>query len=322
MQHGALVRLLVGRLGLSLLTLWLLSIVVFLGCQVLPGNPARAILGPLADSRAVASLNERLGADRPPVVIYLSWIRGILTGNLGQSYAYRSPVAPFVGTALVNSLKLAATVFAIVVPFAIAGGILAALNVGRAVDRVISIASLSLTVIPEFVSSIVFILLFAVIFRWLPLSATWPEGSGPLVQIQHLILPAMPLVIVLFGYIARMTRAGTIEALSADYTRTAVLKGLPWRTVLGRHVLRNALLPTITVIAAQMGYALGGLVVVESLFRYQGIGGLVLGAARAKDFAMLQAGILAIGAFFVATTLAADIVTSLLDPRLRTGGRR
>ncbi len=322
MQYGALLRFLVRRIGLSLLTLWLLSIVVFLGCQVLPGDPARAILGPLADPRAVASLNERLGADRPPVKIYLSWVGGILTGDLGQSYAYRSPVAPFVGTALVNSLKLAATVFAIVVPFALAAGVLAALNAGHAVDRIISIASLSLTVIPEFVSSIALILLFAVILRWLPLSATWPAGSGSLVQIQHLILPAMPLVIVLFGYIARMTRAGTIEALSADYTRTAVLKGLPWRTVLGRHVLRNALLPTITVIAAQMGYALGGLVVVESLFRYQGIGGLVLGAARAKDFAMLQAGVLTIGAFFVVTTLIADTLTSLLDPRLRTGGRR
>ncbi len=196
------------------------------------------------------------------------------------------------------------------------------MRAGRPLDRVISVAGLSLTVIPEFVSSIALILVFAVLLHWLPLSASWPPGSGPLVQLQHLILPALPLVIVLFGYIARMTRAGMVEALSADYTRTAVLKGLPWRTVLSRHVLRNALLPTITVIAAQMGYALGGLVVVESLFRYQGIGSLVLGAARAKDFAMLQAGILTVGACFVVTTLAADMLTTMLDPRLRTGGRR
>lgn len=319
---GSLGPFLLKRFALSLLTLWLLSIVVFFGCQVLPGDPARAILGPLADPRAVAALNQQLGADRPPVEVYLSWMGGLLTGDLGQSYAYRSPVAPFVGQALVNSLKLAAMVFAIVVPIGIGAGVLAALRVGRPVDRVISVAGLSLTVIPEFVSSIALILVFAVLLRWLPLSASWPAGSGPLVQMQHLILPALPLVIVLFGYIARMTRAGMVEALSADYTRTAVLKGLPWHTVLSRHVLRNALLPTITVIAAQMGYALGGLVVVESLFRYQGIGSLVLGAARAKDFAMLQAGILTVGAFFVVTTLIADIVTTLLDPRLRTGGRR
>jgi peptide/nickel transport system permease protein len=321
MPH-ALGRFLAKRLGLSLLTLWLLSVVVFLGTQVLPGDPARAILGPLADPRAVAALNEQLGADRPPVEIYLSWVGGLLTGDMGQSYAYRSPVAPFIGAALVNSLKLAGMVFLIVVPIGIGAGVLAALHAGRPIDRTISVAGLSLTVIPEFVSSIALILVFAVLLRWLPLSATWPNGAGPLTQMQHLLLPALPLVIVLFGYIARMTRAGTVEALSADYTRTAVLKGLPWRTVLSRHVLRNALLPTITVIAAQMGYALGGLVVVESLFRYQGIGSLVLGAARAKDFAMLQAGILVIGAFFVVTTLLADLATAMLDPRLRTGGRR
>jgi peptide/nickel transport system permease protein len=185
----------------------------------------------------------------------------------------------------------------------------------------ISVASLSLTVIPEFVSSIALILLFAVLLRWLPLSAAWPPGSGPLTQMWYLILPALPLVIVLFGYIARMTRAGTVEALSADYTRTAILKGLPWRMVLTRHVLRNALLPTIAVIGTQVGVTLGGLVVVESLFRYQGIGSLVLGAAKAKDFAMLQAGILTIGAFAVLVTLIADMLNTVLNPRLRAGLR-
>lgn len=319
---GGLGRFLTKRLALSLLTLWLLSIVVFLGCQVLPGDPARAILGPLADPRAVAALNERLGADRPAAEIYLHWIGGLATGDLGQSYAYRSPVAPFIGHALVNSLKLAAMVFAIVVPLGIGAGVLAALNAGRPLDRVISVTGLSLTVVPEFVSSITLILVFAVLLRWLPLSATWPAGAGPLTQAWYLVLPSLPLVIILFGYIARMTRAGTVEALAADYTRAAILKGLPWSQVLWRHVLRNALLPTITVIAAQMGYALGGLVVVETLFRSQGIGSLVLGAARAKDFAMLQAGVLVIGAFFIVTTLVADVMTALLDPRLRTGGRR
>lgn len=318
----ALGALLVRRLFLSLLTLWLLSVVVFVGCQVLPGDPGRAILGPLADPRAVAVLNERLGADRPPLEIYASWIGGMLTGDMGQSYSYRAPVAPFIGAALVNSLKLAAMVFVIVVPIAVGAGVLAALNAGRPVDRLVSVASLSLTVIPEFVSSIALILLFAVLLRWLPLSATWPAGSGPLVQAQHLILPALPLVIVLFGYIARMARAGTVEALSADYTRTALLKGLPWRTVLSRHVLPNALLPTLTVIATQVSVALGGLVVVETLFRYQGIGSLVLGAARAKDFAMLQAGILTLGAFSVVVTLMADMLTAVLDPRFKTGARR
>lgn len=318
----ALVKSIGRRLALGLLTLFLLSVVVFLGTQVLPGNPGRAILGPLADQRAVEALNAQLGANRPPLIIYLDWMGGMLTGDMGQSYTFRQPVAPFVGAALVNSLKLVAVIFAIVVPLGIGAGVIAALHAGRIVDRIVSMASLSLTVIPEFVSSIVLILVFAVILRWLPLTATWPPGSGPLVQIQHLVLPALPLVIVLFGYIARMTRSGTIEALSADYTRTAILKGLRWRTILRRHVLRNALLPTITVIATQAGYALGGLVVVETLFRYQGIGNLVLQAAKGKDFAMLQAGVLTIGAFFIVITLIADTLVVALNPRLRTGGRR
>jgi len=158
--------------------------------------------------------------------------------------------------------------------------------------------------------------------RWLPISAATRPGTPALEQLRHLILPALPLVIVLFGYIARMARAGTLEALDSDYARTAVLKGLPARTVIFRHVLGNALLPTVTVVAAQVGYMIGGLVVVESLFRYQGIGSLILAAARGKDFPMLEAGILTVGAIFVMTTLAADTLYTVLNPRLREGGGR
>jgi len=196
------------------------------------------------------------------------------------------------------------------------------MHVGKWQDRVISLSGLSLTVIPEFVSSIALILVFGVWLRWLPLSAATRPGTPALEQLRHLIMPALPLVVVLFGYIARMARAGTLEALDSDYTRTATLKGLPKRTVIFRHVLGNALLPTITVIASQLGYMIGGLVVVESLFRYQGIGSLILTAARGKDFPMLEAGILTVGGVFVLTTLAADTLYTALDPRLRDGGKR
>lgn len=311
-----------GRLALSLLTLALLSVVVFAGAQVLPGDVGRAILGPLADPEAVAAINREVGADRPAVEIYLTWIGHFLAGDMGQSYTFRTPVAPFVGAALLNSLKLAAVAFVIVVPLSIGAGVYAAMHAGRWPDRVISVAGLSLTVIPEFVSSIALILVLGVWLRWLPISAATRPGTPVLEQLRHLILPALPLVIVLFGYIARMARAGTLEALESDYARTAVLKGLPQRTVIFRHVLGNALLPTITVIASQVGYMIGGLVVVESLFRYQGIGSLILTAARGKDFPMLEAGILTVGAVFVVATLAADGLYTVLDPRLRDGGGR
>jgi peptide/nickel transport system permease protein len=304
---------------LSLITLWLLSVIVFLGGQLLPGDVGRAILGPLADQRAVDALNHQLGADRPLLVQYADWISRFVQGDMSMSYTFRQPVAPFVGTALLNSLKLGAVAFVLVVPLGILGGVWAALHVGRPVDRIISLAGLSVTVVPEFVSGIVLILLFGLWLRLLPISATWPPGSGPLTQIYYLLLPSVPLILVLFGYIARMARAGTIEALDADYTRTAVLKGLPRRVVLWRHVLRNALLPTISVIATQTGYLIGGLVVVETLFHYQGIGSLIYTAARGKDFPMLEAGVLTIGIVFTVATLLADLLYSLLNPRIRLG---
>jgi peptide/nickel transport system permease protein len=236
---------------------------------------------------------------------------------MGMSYAYRSPAAPFVLTALGNSLKLGAVAFVIVVPLSLFGGVWAALHAGRWPDRLITLAGLSATVIPEFVTGIMLMLVFGVWLRWLPLSATPPRGAGPLVQIYHLLLPSVPLVFLLFGYISRMARAGTIEALEADYTRTAVLKGLPGRQVMFRHVLRNALLPTIAVIGTQVGYMIGGLVVVEFLFRYQGIGSLIYTAARAKDFPLLEAGILTVGLVYTVATLLSDLVHSALNPRAR-----
>jgi peptide/nickel transport system permease protein len=312
-------KILLKRLLLSLITLWLLSIIVFAGAQLLPGDVGRAILGPLADARAVANLNHQLGADRPLLIQYLDWISHFVIGDMSMSYTFRSPVAPFIITALVNSMKLAAVAFAMVVPLGILGGVWAALYVGRPLDRLISVIGLSATVLPEFVTGIVLIMIFGVWLDWLPITATAPDDAGALTQIYYLILPSFPLVFVLFGYIARMARAGTIEALDADYTRTAVLKGLPRRTVLWRHVLRNALLPTITVIATQMGYLIGGLVVVEVLFHYDGIGSLIYIAARGKDFPMLEAGILCIGIVYTFATLSADLLYSALNPRIRFG---
>jgi peptide/nickel transport system permease protein len=307
------------RLLLSAISLWLLSMIIFAGGQLLPGDVARAILGPLADARAVVALNHELGTDRPLLVQYGDWISHFVIGDMGNSHVYRAPVAPFITEALSNSLKLAAIAFAIVVPLSVAGGVWAAMHLGRPIDRIISLVGLSATVVPEFVSGIVLILIFGVWLNWLPVSAAAPPDANLLTTIYYLILPALPLVLVLFGYIARMARAGTIEALDADYTRTAVLKGLPQRVVIVRHVLRNALLPTITVVATQVGYLIGGLVVVEVLFHYQGIGDLIYTAARGKDFPMLEAGVLTVGVIYTGATLIADVLYSVLNPRIRFG---
>lgn len=312
-------RFLLRRVGLAVLTLWLLATIVFLGAHVLPGDVGRRILGPFAAPQAVAALNHRIGADRPVAVQYWDWLSSAARGKLGESLSYQVSVSSLLGPALLNSLKLALVAFLMVVPLGIMGGIVAGLSHGRSLDRLVTVGGLSATVVPEFVWSIVVILVFAVELRLLPVTAQAPGGSGLGRQFYYLILPAIPLVFVLFGYIARITRAGMIEALDADYTRTAVLKGLPRRTVIFRHVLRNGLLPTIAVVATQTGYLIGGLVVIEFIFNYQGIGQLLFLAAQKKDFPLLQGAVMVVGIVYLAATLLADIAYSLLNPRIRYG---
>ena len=310
-------RFLLKRFALALVTLFLVSVIVFAAAQLLPGNVGRNVLGGFASPQSVAQLNHQLGVDRPVYDQYGSWISKFVRGNLGMSLEYRVPVWSLLQTSLLNSLKLAAVAFALVVPLSIFGGVLAALKRGRIVDRVITLTGLSLTAVPEFVSAILLILVLGLALKILPVSAQAPTGAGVLTQIKFLLLPSLALVMVLFGYIARMARAGTIEALDADYTRTAYLKGLSSSTVIRRHVLRNSLLPTIAVIATQMGYLIGGLVVIEKLFNYNGIGQRIYTAAQNKDFTMLQSSVLVIAIVYLVATLIADILYSLLNPRIR-----
>jgi peptide/nickel transport system permease protein len=310
-------RFLLKRLGLATITLFLLTLIVFFGAQILPGNVARRILGPFADQRAVDNLNHELGTDRNLWTQYWDWISHFVRGDLGSSLSYDQPVSSLVGSALTHSLKLAAFAFVLVVPLAILGGVVAALRRDRAVDRIITLGGLSLTVVPEFVTGIMLILVFGLWIDVLPVSANAPDGSSVLTQLRYLLLPALTLVILLFGYIARITRAGTIESLDADYARTAFLKGLPRRTVIRRHVLRNSLLPTIAVVATQTGYLIGGLVVIETLFNYPGMGRLIFTAANQKDFPLLESAVLIVGIVFLVATLLADLAYSLLNPRIR-----
>jgi peptide/nickel transport system permease protein len=318
--QGGMGRYVAKRLASATLTLGFLSVIVFTAGQVLPGNPARSILGNFASQRSVDQLNRQLGLDKPVPAQYWDWITGILHGNFGRSYEYQAPVESFLILALGKSLELAAVAFVIVVPLSILGGVAAAVHRGRLVDRIISMTGLSLSTIPEFVSGVVLIVLLAIEFKVFPVTANAPPRSGLLTQLRYLLLPAIPLVFVLFGYIARIARAGTIDALESDYVRTATLKGLPRRLVIFRHVLRNAMLPTITVIATQTGYLIGGLVVTETLFNYPGIGRLIYDAANHKDFPMLEAGVLVIGIVYLLATLLADVITTALNPRVRLQG--
>lgn len=291
---------------------------IFFAAQVLPGDVARRILGPFADQASVDALSRRLGTDRSLFAQYWDWISSFVTGDLGESIRNR-PVSDVLGNAIVASGKLALLAFLIVVPLAIVGGVVAAMNEGSFRDRLISVGGLSATAIPEFVWAVFFILIFALGLGLFPTTAQPPGGAGIFTQLEYLLLPALCLVCVLFGYIARMARAGTIEALEADYTRTAILKGMPRRTVIGRHVLRNSLLPTIAVVATQAGYLIGGLVIIEVIFNYQGLGQALFRAATGKDIPVLQSGVLLIGIVYLVATLIADMLYSVLNPRVRLG---
>ena len=308
------------RLLMAGFTLLLLSLILFLTTSVLPGDVGRRILGGTANDAAVAALNRELGTDRPAIEQYTDWLLGVLQGDLGRSYSLKMPVTELLGPALLNSFKLTLLVVAMLVPLAIAGGIWAAIRRGTATDHVITLGAASATTIPDFVTGITLLIVFSVGLGWFPISGTAPRDASLLSQLHHLVLPALCMVIGLGGYVLRMSRAGLILALESDYARTAHLKGLPAKVVVVRHVLRNGLIPTIAVVATQIGYIFGGLVVIEVLFNYNGVGKALYVAASQKDFPVLQGGVMIVGAVFFLVTILGDILQAALDPRLRSGG--
>ena len=310
-------RFIARRLALMLVTLVLVSVLVFALAEIVPGDVGRTILGPFATAEHVHELDHELGVDRPLPVRYADWISGFLTGDWGESPVLQREVRPLVFERLGSSLQLALVALIIIVPLSVGLGVLAGLKEGRLLDRTISIVGLSLTAIPEFVSGVILLVAFGVALNWFPVISQIPAGTGFLERIHRLVLPSIPLMFVLFGYIARMARAGTIDALESAYVRTAVLKGLPWRHVVARHVLRNSLLPTITVVGTQIGWLVGGLVVIETLFSYPGIGKLMYDSAKAHDVPMLEATVLLVGFIYMLSNFAADLLYGLLNPRIR-----
>ena len=306
------------RIGLAFVTIFIVAVIVFFLTHILPGNVARQYLGRGATEDDLVEFRRVFGLDRPLLVQLFSWIRDLLQGDLGTSMQYRGPVTDLLLPAIGYSSKLAAVAFFIIVPISIFGGVIAAMNRGKKIDRIITVGGLSAAVIPEFVWAIVLVLTVGVTVQIFPVSAFPEEGSrGVLNQIWHLILPSISLLLVLFGYIARIARAGVIEALESDYMRTAVMKGLTRRKAVRKHVLRNALLPTIAVIATQMTYLIGGLIAVEIVFNYPGFGTILKGAVDARDYSVLQSGVIISGIVIVGFQLVADILFAVLNPRIR-----
>jgi peptide/nickel transport system permease protein len=290
------------RLLLGIVVLVVVSIVVF------AATPA-----------SLAALRRQLHLDQPVLEQYWSWLSGLLRGNLGRSLAAQEPVTTLLGPKLVNSAVLVAISAVVSIPLSVAIGCWAALKREKIFDSVSSILLLALAALPEFVVAVVLVILFAtIVFHVLPAVSTIPPGSEPWDNIPALVLPCLTLVIAVAPYVARIMRASMIEVLESDYVEMARLKGLPERTVLLRHALPNALGPVFQVIALNLAYLAGGIVVVEYVFNYAGIGSALQDAVVNHDLPVVQALAMLIAALYVALNLIADVATIMVTPRLRT----
>ena len=308
----------VRRILTLLLTLFITSMIIFALTQLLPGDVARLVLGREASDAQIMDFNERFGLDQSVALQYVDWLTGFLTGDWGTSYTGgNAAVRPLVVERLVNSLRLAGLTLLLSLPLSIGLGIIAALNEDTWIDSTISIVSLSVIGLPEFVTGIVLINIFALGLGWFDTISFVASDMSLLDWLDILILPAVTASFVLIGYVTRMTRAGMIDELKKPYVRTATLKGLPRRTIILRHVLRNALLPTITIIAISIGWLMGGIVVIEQVFNYPGLGSELVSAVQAKNIPVLQTITILIVFIYALANLAADILYGFLNPRIR-----
>jgi len=307
------------RLLLGVLVLILVSILVFLATQAL-GDPARAILGRNATPASLAALRRQLHLDRPVFEQYLTWVTGLLHGNLGTSLAAQEPVTTLLSPRLVNSAVLVVLAAVLSIPLSIAIGAYAALKREKVFDQTSSNLLLALAALPEFVVAMLLVIVFAttVFPGFLPAISTVPPGSRPWNNWVALVLPTITLVIIVVPYIARIMRASMIEVLESDYVEMARLKGLPERTVLVRHALPNALGPVFQVIALNLAYLAGAIIVIEYVFNYAGVGGAVQQAVINHDLPVVQALAILIAAVYVVLNLLADVATILVTPKLRT----
>jgi peptide/nickel transport system permease protein len=308
------------RLGLILVTMLVASIIIFGVTQLLPGDVAQVVLGQFATPQAVENLREELGLNRPHIIQYIDWLTGFITGDWGDSMVSRMEVRPMVMGRLRNSIMLAGVSLALYVPLGIFLGIIAALKEDRPIDQAISSVSMAFVGLPEFVTGLLLISFLAISANLLPANSSIEPNSSFREAFPFLILPAITVSLTSLGYVARMTRASTIDVLRSDYIRAADLKGLPRSQVLIKHVLRNSLLPTVTVVAMGIGWLIGGLIVTESVFGYPGLGRLLVFGIQRRDLTIIQATSMVIVAIYSLANLAADILYGILNPRIRVGG--
>jgi peptide/nickel transport system permease protein len=318
LRQSGLARLIFKRLLIGLALCVLLSILVFVGTQVLPGDAASAILGRNATPDAVANLREKLNLDRPATAQYFDWLRGVLTGDFGESAAARRPVSELVSGNVLNTATLAGLALLILIPISVLLGVLAAIRPNGVLDYVISGGTLAMIAVPEFVIGTLLVAAIAVNLGLLPAVSIVPPGSNPLQFPIVLVLPALTLVFAGVAYTVRMVRAGVIDVMESEYIESARLNGIPERRIIMRYVLPNALAPTVQTIALTAQWLIGGAIVVETVFQYPGLGLALVQAVSVRDIPTVQAIAILVGFTYILVNVAADIITIMLVPKVRT----
>ena len=304
------------RIALLAFTMLVVSALVFAAFEFTPGQVARKILGPFATQNQVDILTEEMGLNRPVIIRYGEWLGNTLTGDLGYSTLYKTEVNAIIWDRLGNTLLLAGTAFAVIVPLSIILGIAAGMREGSVLDRSISVASIVTTSVPEFASGVFLASIFVIWLAWLPGTSPLDTGTGWSIW-QQLILPVAVMVLYDLGYVVRMVRASMVEVMMRPYIRTAVLKGLSFRAVILKHALRNAMIAPFTVILLQINYLVTGVVVVEAVSAYPGFGRMLLEAALSQDVAVVEAAALFAVLISVSTQIAGDLGYMMLNPRIR-----
>lgn len=310
-------RFLITRVLQMMVALLGVSVVVFSLMHMVPGDPVRVALGTRFDQALYDSLRARMGLDRPLVEQYLSWLRGALTGDLGVSFRNGQPVAGLILERLPATLTLAAAAVVVALTVALPAGLISAVRSGTTLDYTVATASQIGISMPDFWAGVMYILLFSLTLGWFPSSGFRPIGDGFWLWLRHLLLPAVTVGLISGSIITRFVRSAVLEALNQDYVLTARAKGLSEWQIVMRHVLPNAWIPIVTVVGLQLGFLVGGVVVVEVIFAWPGLGRLALTAVRDRDFTVLQGAVLYLSAMFLLINLVVDIVYAWIDPRVR-----
>ena len=312
-------RLVVGRILTSLLTLLLVSIIIFAVLEVLPGDVASRILGRDATPESLAALRAQLHLEDPALQRYLDWLGGIVRGDFGQALTSSRPVAEILAPRIFNTLVLSAAAFLLYLPLALIPAMIQALRRDGPLDHGLSVVTLVLLSTPDFLLGTLLLIAFVISIPIFPAMSLVDQSSGFAQYLRAVALPAVTLAIVMAVYAVRMLRDNLIEVLDSEYVRMAELKGLPRRQVLLRHALPNALVPTLNITALNLAYLIGGVVIVEKVFSYPGFGSLLVDALQLRDLPLIEATVLIAAAVYVGANLLADIGAILLNPRLRTG---